>query len=142
MNRTELIWQSGIPVYHGETWRPMKLVYIAGPYRAASEWQVLQNIRQAEELALRVWLKGAACICPQKNTALFGGAADDSVWLEGDLEMVRRCDAVVCTAEWKRSAGAVGEVRLAERLNIPVFEDFADFEQWMSACKHDDAILL
>lgn len=74
----------------------MILVYIAGPYRAPTEWEVLGNIRRAEEVALRVWKAGAACICPHKNTAFFGGAAPDDVWLTGDLEMVRRCDAVVC----------------------------------------------
>src|SRR4051812_24706808 len=46
----------------------MKLIYIAGPYRAATEWQVVQNIRRAEALALAVWQSGAACICPHKNT--------------------------------------------------------------------------
>ena len=31
----------------------MKVIYVAGPYRAASEFQVLQNIRRAEDLLLR-----------------------------------------------------------------------------------------
>lgn len=67
----------------------MKLVAIAGPYRAPNEFEVVQNIRRAEALAVRVWRAGAACICPHKNTALFGGAAPDSVWLGGALEMVQ-----------------------------------------------------
>jgi hypothetical protein len=57
----------------------MKLVYVAGPYRGKGEWEVVQNIRRAETLALAVWKLGAACICPHKNTALFGGAAEDSL---------------------------------------------------------------
>jgi hypothetical protein len=111
----------------------MKIVYIAGPYRAGSEYQVLQNIRRAEELAIRVWRSGAACICPHKNTAFFGGAAEDAVWLEGDLEIIRRCDAVVCTETWRMSRGAVGEVELARSLSIPVFEDFEEFLLWLKA---------
>lgn len=109
----------------------MKLVYVAGPYRAPSEWDVVQNIRRAEELALRVWRAGASCMCPHKNTAFFGGAAADSVWLEGDLEMVRRCDAVVCVPGWQKSAGARGEVACATRHGIPVFETFEDLESWL-----------
>jgi hypothetical protein len=110
----------------------MKVVYVAGPYRAATEYQVLLNIRKAEELALRVWRSGAACICPHKNTAFFGGAADDSVWLRGDLEIIRRCDAVVCVEGWQKSRGAIGEVELARELGIPVFERFEEFELWLS----------
>src|SRR5262245_24540181 len=110
----------------------MIVVYIAGPYRAATEYQVLQNIRRAEEVALRVWKAGAACICPHKNTAFFGGAADDSVWLEGDLAIISRCDAVVCVPGWQASAGARGEVELARELSIPVFETIEGLESWLS----------
>jgi hypothetical protein len=110
----------------------MKVVYIVGPYRANREYHVMQNIRRAEDLAIQVWRSGAACICPHKNTAFFGGAADDSVWLEGDLEIMRRCDALLCTADWQASEGATGEVRLARSLGIPVFETFEELRSWLS----------
>jgi hypothetical protein len=109
----------------------MKLVYIAGPYRGASLWQVVQNIRRAEALALAVWRSGAACICPHKNTALFDGAAEDSIWLEGDLEMMRRCDGVLCTDDWQRSAGAREEVRIAREAGIAVFESIEELRAWL-----------
>lgn len=109
----------------------MKVVYVAGPYRADSEYGVLLNIQRAERLALRIWLAGAACICPHKNTAFFGGTAQDDVWLEGDKEIVRRCDAIVCTEGWETSEGACGEVELARQLKLPVFERFEDFEKWL-----------
>ena len=110
----------------------MKLIYIAGPYRAASEWKLVQNIRRAEALALEVWHLGHACICPHKNTALFGGAAPDELWLEGDLEILRRCDAVLCTDDWQRSVGACGEVGLARSLEIPVFESLDSLKTWLA----------
>jgi hypothetical protein len=109
----------------------LALVFVAGPYRAPSEREVVLNIQRAEELALRVWKSGAACLCSHKNTALFGGAAPDTVWLDGALEMLRRCDAVVCVDGWRNSEGAVGEVSLAKELGIPVFEDFGEFRQWL-----------
>jgi hypothetical protein len=108
----------------------MKVVYIAGPYRAPSEYEVVQNIRRAEALALEVWRAGAAAICPHMNTALWGGAADDSVWLRGDLEILRRCDAMVCAPNWRQSKGACGEVALARELGLPVFETIVSFESW------------
>jgi Domain of unknown function (DUF4406) len=111
----------------------MLLVYVAGPYRAPSEWEVLNNIRRAEDIALRVWKAGVACICPHKNTAFFGGAAPDEMWLTGDLEMVRRSDAVVCVPGWERSVGASGEVACAREFGIPVFVTFEEFERWLNA---------
>ena len=113
--------------------RGMKLIYLAGPYRAPTEWELVQNIRRAEALAIAVWQLGAACICPHKNTALLGGCCPDSVWLEGDLEMLRRCDAVICTDDWQRSEGARNEVAEARRLEIPVFQTIAELQSWLGS---------
>ena len=110
----------------------MKLVYLAGPYRATTEWELLGNIRRAEALALEVWRLGAACICPHKNTAFLGGACDDAIWLAGDLEMLRRCDAVICTADWQRSAGSRDEVAMAKKLAIPVFSTIEELQIWLA----------
>jgi len=87
----------------------MTVVYIAGPFRAANSWEMEQNIRRAEEYALEVWRMGHACVCPHTNTRFFQGAADDSVWLEGDLEILRRCDVVLMVPGWERSSGARAE---------------------------------
>jgi hypothetical protein len=109
----------------------MKLIYVAGPYRGNGEWQVSENIRRAEALALEVWRLGAACICPHKNTAFFGGSLPDHVWLDGDLEIVRRCDAILCVPGWERSVGSLGEVALARELGIPVFQSTGELKQWL-----------
>jgi hypothetical protein len=102
----------------------MKLAYIAGPYRANSEYGVLSNIRKAEQYALKYWQKGYAVICPHKNTALFGGSLPESAWLEGDLEILRRCDVVVMIPGWRASTGAVQEFTLASDLRMEiVFEE-------------------
>jgi hypothetical protein len=102
----------------------MKVLYVAGPYRAASEYQVLQNIREAEAISLELWKMGFAAICPHKNTAFLGGAHDmpDDVWLRGDLEILERCDGVVLTPRWQYSAGAKAEKDHAQKHGIPVIE--------------------
>jgi len=101
----------------------MKLAYIAGPFRGKNSWEIECNIRRAEALSLEVWnVPGWCAICPHTNTRFFSGAAPDEVWLEGDLEILRRCDAVVLTPGWWRSAGARGEVREAIIRQIPVYE--------------------
>jgi len=104
----------------------MKLVFISGPFRADSAWGVEQNIRRAEELSLEVWRKGFACICPHTNTRFFDGAADDNIWLAGDIEIMRRCDAVLLVPGWENSSGSVAEVKIARYFGIPVFESIDD----------------
>jgi len=112
----------------------MKLVYVAGPFRGAHAWEIECNIRRAEALALKVWLSGVGCICPHANTRFFQGAGLDAVWLDGDLEMVRRCDAIVTTSDWQRSSGARAEVDLAQSLSIPVFHAYQiDGDQMLPA---------
>lgn len=113
----------------------MKLVYVAGPYRSPTEFGVVENIRRAEALALKVWQAGAACICPHKNTALFGGALGmpDEVWLKGDLEMIRRCDAVIVTENWTQSSGTIAEVDLAQELGLPVFVELSELKLWINS---------
>lgn len=110
----------------------MKLVYVAGPYRANNAWDIEQNIRRAETLALEVWRMGCACICPHTNTRFFQGAAPDSRWLEGDLEILRRCDAIIMTLNWQRSSGATAERNLAFDLRLPVLYTLLDLHQWLT----------
>lgn len=94
----------------------MEVVYISGPYRAATPMQVMKNIHAASMVSLRYWKQGYAVICPHRNTAFFDGEAPDSVWLNGDLEILRRCDIVVMMPLWKLSRGATEEHKLALEL--------------------------
>lgn len=109
----------------------MKLIFISGPFRAPNSWEIEKNIRRAEALALEVWKLGAAVICPHANTRFFQGAAEDDLWLKGDLEMLRRCDAVMLTDTWRGSAGAKTEVAEAQHRQIPVFERLGDLWEWL-----------
>lgn len=109
----------------------MRLVYVAGPFRGPSHWAIAENIRAAERMALEVWRLGAAAICPHLNTAHFQGELPDQVWLEGDLAIVRRCDALLLTPEWERSAGARAEKEFAEHLGLPVFQNSEALRVWL-----------
>jgi len=108
----------------------MLVIYIAGPFRAPNAWAIEQNIRRAEELALAVWLSGMAALCPHTNTRFFQGAADDAVWLDGDLELLTRCDAVLLVPGWERSQGATAERARAIEKGSPVFEDLDRLQEW------------
>lgn len=109
----------------------MKLIYVAGPYRAPSEWELVANIRRAEDIAIELWQIGLAVICPHKNTAFFGGATDDEVWLAGDREMIRRSDAVYAMERWEQSSGSRTEIELARQLGIPIFGTLEEVKTWL-----------
>ena len=111
----------------------MDVVYLAGPYRADTEYGVHQNIQRAESLALEVWRLGAVCICPHKNTAYFGGSLPDSIWLTGDLELLRRSDAVLLAGGWLDSEGSRTEKACATELGIPVFQRLEDLKTWLES---------
>jgi nucleoside 2-deoxyribosyltransferase len=99
----------------------MRVIYIAGPYRGPDSWTIEQNIRRAETLALEVWKLGCVAICPHANTRFYHKALPDKVWLEGDLEILSRCDAVLVIADWQHSIGTRAELEFATLQNIPVF---------------------
>ena len=109
----------------------MKVIYIAGKYRGKSEWEVTQNIRKAEELAIFVWKNGGAAICPHKNTAYFGGICPDETWLKGDLEIIKRCDAVYALPYWIDSEGAKSEIEFSLKNGIVVFDDEEDLLEYL-----------
>jgi len=109
----------------------MKLVYIVGPFRAATGWEIELNIRRAEALALEVWKLGAAAVCPHMNTRHFHGVLPDEVWLNGYLEIMSRCDAVIIVDGWRNSAGSRAEVQLAIDLNLPIFHESEMLQRWL-----------
>jgi len=111
----------------------MKVVYVAGPFRAATAWEIEQNVRAAEVVALRVWRAGAVALCPHANSRHYHGDAADELFIEGTLELLRRCDAILLVEGWERSTGARGERVEAERLGLPVFTEdrFDQLEQWI-----------
>ena len=109
----------------------MKVIYIAGKYRGPTPWAIEQNIRAAEDVAAKVWAAGHVALCPHANARhmLDGNTADEAA-LAGTMELLRRCDAVLCVSNWRDSVGARAEVEEARRLGLPVFgvgSEFADY---------------
>jgi hypothetical protein len=109
----------------------MTVVYIAGPFRGATGWEIEQNIRRAEALAFQVAQLGAMPLCPHTNTRFFHGTITDEFWLDGTVELMSRCDGVVLTDDWFRSVGARQEVLRARQLGLPVFDSLGALRVWL-----------
>jgi hypothetical protein len=110
----------------------LKVIYIAGRFRGANAWEVERNIRKAEELAFAVAELGAMPLCPHTNTRFFDGTLTPEHWLDGTLELMRRCDAVVFTDDWQLSSGARTEHADARDRGQPVFHSIAELGEWLS----------
>jgi len=98
------------------------IAYVAGPYRAKTRIGVILNIIRARTVAVELWNMGLAVICPHSNTALFDGRISDKAVLAGDIEILKRCDIVVCQGKWWESKGTMDERAIAIQCKIPVYE--------------------
>ena len=100
-----------------------KVVYIAGPYRARNG-TILENIRAAEQVAIKYWRLGYFVFCPHLNSAFMDGVMPDEHFLESGLEFLRRADVVVFMRGHERSAGAMKELDLAIELKKEIIREW------------------
>lgn len=103
----------------------MKVVYVAGPYRANTMRGVVENIRRAEAIAYEFWRAGYAVLCPHMNTAMFDGEISNQQFVAGDLEMLRRLkpEIVFMLRGWEKSEGAKAERDLAIELRYNIVHE-------------------
>lgn len=101
---------------------PRPLQYIAGSYRAPTEWEVRQNIEHARAAAAKVLAEGEFFpITPHLLMEGLGGIVDDTVFIEHDLEVIRRlCSSVLMLKGWETSEGARREHAFAIELGLPI----------------------
>lgn len=100
----------------------MKVIYVAGPYRADGWHGVWENIMRARAAARELWLKGWAVICPHTSSIFMDGPdIAAGIFLNGDLEIIRRVDAVLMLDGWERSEGSRGEYALAVELGKDIY---------------------
>ena len=94
-----------------------KVIYVSGKYRAKSIFGVALNIWRARRAARRLWQEGYAVLCPHLNTSFF---KEDSAYIRGDCEFVKRCDAIYMLKNWQDSAGASIEFQIAREYGLEI----------------------
>jgi len=100
----------------------VKRVYIAGPFRAPTGYEVAQNVRRAGDFILPLAEAGACPVCPHTMTADLDGTMTDAYWIAATLSLLDGCNAVLQTPGWEESEGSLGEYARARELGLPVFE--------------------
>lgn len=101
----------------------MVLVYIAGPYSAATQAGIEENVKAAQKLGAEVMAAFPGkilAIVPHSAGKGLEDQGDYKFWIAATLELMGRCDGVVLRHNWSNSAGAVGEVDEAIRRRIPI----------------------
>jgi len=96
------------------------IIYLSGKYSGNIE----ENLALARKVAIELWVKGYAVLCPHLNTAHFEEdcPATYEDYIRGDLEMVAACDAVVMLPGWEQSNGArLERMRALLQLSKPVY---------------------
>lgn len=96
------------------------LVYVAGPYRAATPWDVEKNVRRAETVAREIWQLGAAAVCPHSMNRFFDKSVPDDIALPAMLELLRRCDGVAALVPFTTSTGTLRELKEAAVLGLSI----------------------
>ncbi len=96
----------------------MKLIYIAGPFRGTTPWDVAENVRAAERYGLAVAKGGAYPVIPHANTQHFDKQMSDHFWINGTMALMLKCDAVAFMPNWEESEGAKAEARECEKVGM------------------------
>lgn len=113
------------------------LIYIAGPFRGRTPYDVHCNVFRAEAIGLEVARLGGMPIIPHTMTAHFDKQLTDEFWLEGYKRLLAVCDAIVLSPNWRESAGSRNERLQAEQDHVAIFYwddqgDRARLPQWIA----------
>ena len=108
----------------------MRLIYIAGSFRAETPWLIEQNIRAAETIGLEVARMGMAPLIPHSMYRFFQLSMPDAFWESSTMEMMRAADALMVRRGWQGSIGTMSEIAEAKRIGLPIFYSLEELRSW------------
>jgi hypothetical protein len=109
--------------------KPLKRLFISGPYRAKIHAGIDQNIRAAKEVADQVATLGIIPVTPHLLFAHMDGLASDEWFLQVGLELLDCCHGISLHGNWQRSVGAKAELERAKYTGTPIF--FYEWPDWV-----------
>jgi len=109
------------------------LVYVAAPYTAPDKAGIQKNIEFAETVMIELLKRGFSVICPHKNTAHLDYVMPWMAFMEMSFRLIKACDAILFTGDWRNSKGCNMEWEFAKEHRIPVFTDIGELEEYQKA---------
>lgn len=99
------------------------VIYIAGPYTGDSAKEISENVQNAERVGQEILRRGHVALCPHSMTHDWdiGTGLGYQVFIDSDLVLLERCDAICMVHGYGRSKGSMGELKRAEELDLQIF---------------------
>lgn len=130
----------------------IKLVYVAGPLSPGNYRSVhpaidyLYNKSALERLAVEVLLSSYIPYCPALDSQYFihlkpGEYITEAMIKRMSKDFLERCDAVLLANNWHKSRGTLEEIKLANKLEIPVFTSLKKLKRQQKTIINADAYL-
>lgn len=104
-----------------------KVIYVSGPMRAPTFWDVQQNCMHLKEVGFKLIKEGWNAIVP----IWFGYFLTEEDWrnieyfedliVGSDCEVVKRCNAIYMCKGWKNSRGAMKELKIAKEMGLEIY---------------------
>ncbi len=107
------------------------VVYISGPLSAPYNDRWFTHIIRARSACRELWMLGVTPICPHLNSLFMEGVVSYEEFLLGDLELVKRSNAIYMIGHWMNSKGAMQEHKFAEFHNIPILCTMTTLRWWV-----------
>lgn len=109
-----------------------KLVFVAGPYSGANIITTLGNMRRGIDLATKAIKTGKIAVYAPWCDFLFGlvSPIDMQTYKQNSLAILDASDAVLLAPGWECSEGALVEIKRAQEIPIPVFEELEKLIEW------------
>ena len=96
------------------------VVYVAGPYSGVTRRQTRDNISHAIEVGEAIRVLGFSAIVPHIESHGCENCLSEKGWYDHGIALMSRCDVVFDFRYGRRSNGTEKEVKIAEKLGIPI----------------------
>ncbi len=116
----------------------MKCIFVSGAIIPTGlgnhALEFLENVRKGIRLTIELIRSGYAAYCPFTDFLYWlllreGEELPVAMIYKVDLEILSRMDAVLLVPGWTKSIGVAEELKRAEQLDIPVFQDIEELKR-------------
>ncbi len=109
-----------------------KLVYIAGKLNDKTAVDYINNVNLMLTIGEMFRRNGFLVYtpCNLQMNGIFSGEWDYKDYAETNMRMLESCDALYVIDNWVTSKGTKAEIKRAKELNIPIFYNGTELQEW------------